>query len=224
MQIDRTARTGYNNFMQTINVKICGMDQMSKFDTNIEKLKSGDYVIVEFETGAEWAVVASEPINKKPGSKANAMVLRKADDKDERQIALLQKSAMYAKQKATELAEKLKLDMKIISAHYSFDASKVTIFFSADGRVDFREFVRMLAGTLRTRIDLHQIGSRDEVKITGGLGPCGQECCCKRFANDYPEVSIKMAKNQNIALNPDKINGVCGRLKCCLSYEDDDKK
>ena len=206
--------------MQTVNIKVCDGTGAMKFDTDIEKLAVGDYVIVEFETGAEWGSVASEPVTKKQNSRDNAMVLRKADEKDERQIALLQKSASYAKQKAAELSEKLKLDMKIISAHYSFDASKVVIFFSADQRVDFREFVRTLAGTLRTRIDLRQIGMRDEVKMTGGLGPCGQECCCKRFCHTYPDVSIKMAKDQNIALNPDKINGVCGRLKCCLSYED----
>jgi cell fate regulator YaaT (PSP1 superfamily) len=111
--------------------------------------------------------------------------------------------------------------MHIISAHYNFDASKVTIYFSADQRVDFRELVRALSSALHTRTELRQIGARDEVKIKGALATCGCECCCKKFAHEYPDVSIKMAKNQNIALNPDKINGMCGRLKCCLAYEDD---
>jgi cell fate regulator YaaT (PSP1 superfamily) len=190
-----------------------------KFDTNEENLAVGDNVIVESDTGAEWGVVVSSPVAKKSNAHDNAVILRRADEKDEKQIALLKKSAVFATAKATELAEKLKLDLKIISAHYRFDASHVIIYFSADKRVDFRDLVRNLAGALRTRIELRQIGVRDEVKLFGALGCCGCECCCKRFAHDYPDVNIKMAKEQGLALNPDKLNGMCGRLKCCLSYE-----
>jgi cell fate regulator YaaT (PSP1 superfamily) len=206
--------------MQTLTIKVCD-NQAAKFDADDENLTVGDYVIVESDTGSEWGVVASAPTEKRATAKENAQVLRKADAKDEKQIALLLKSAVYAKAKCGELVEKLKLDMKVISAYYNFDASKVTIYFSAEQRVDFRELVRQLSGTLRTRTELRQIGARDEVKIKGAVGTCGCVCCCKKFWNEYPEVSIKMAKNQGIALNPDKINGMCGRLKCCLSYEDD---
>jgi cell fate regulator YaaT (PSP1 superfamily) len=206
--------------MQTLTIKICD-NTPAKFDTELEDLAVGSYVIVETDAGSEWGVVISSPAPKAANARSNAMVLRRADVKDERQIALLLKSAVYAKAKCTELVEKLKLEMKVISAHYNFDASKVLIYFSADSRVDFRELVRQLGGALRTRVELRQIGVRDEVKIKGGFGTCGCECCCKRFCRDYPDVSVKMAKNQNIALNPDKINGICGRLKCCLSYEDD---
>ncbi len=206
--------------MQTVNVKISEQSQPTKFDTELIELKVGDYVIVETEYGADWGVIASEPVEKKKNAPSNAMVLRKADDKDNSKIKILKNSADYAIKKTTELIEKFKLQMNIISAHYSLDASKVIIFFSAEARVDFRELVKTLAGALHARIELRQIGSRDEVKMTGGLGPCGQECCCKRFCHNYPEVSIKMAKNQRISLTPEKINGVCGKLKCCLSYEE----
>lgn len=205
--------------MRTYNVRVCNYTQTTKFDSDLENLNIGDYVIVELETGAEWGTVASTGIPKKRNAKEYAHILRQATPKDTSQINLLIKSAKYAEQKAAELVAKLKLDMKIMSAHYSFDAAKVVIFFAAEQRVDFRELVRNLAGTLRTRIELRQIGARDEVKALGAIGPCGQECCCKRFCHHYPEVSIKMAKRQNITLNPDKINGICGRLKCCLSYE-----
>lgn len=207
--------------MKTYNVRVCDYNQTTKFDADIEDLQPGDYVIVEAETGAEWGVIATAGVIKKRNGKENAHILRKATGKDKSQIELLIKSAHYAVQKATELVAKLKLDMKIMSAHYTFDAAKVVIYFAAEQRVDFRELVRTLAGALRTRIELRQIGARDEVKAMGGMGPCGQECCCHRFCHNYPDVSIKMAKKQNIALNPDKINGVCGRLKCCLSYEQD---
>ena len=132
---------------------------------------------------------------------------------------MLLKSADFAIGKATEQVAKLHLEMKILSAHYTFDAAKVTIYFAAEQRVDFRELVRHLTGILHTRVELRQISARDEVKNMGAMGPCGQECCCTRFCHNYPEVSIKMAKEQNISLTPEKINGVCGRLKCCLSYE-----
>lgn len=209
----------YNEPMWTYNVRVCNYTQTTKFDSDIANLRVGDYVIVELETGAEWGTIAAAGVAKKNHDKELAHILRQATPKDTSQINLLIKSATYAEQKATELVTKLKLDMKIMSAHYTFDASKVVIFFAAEQRVDFRELVRLLAGTLRTRIELRQVGARDEVKALGALGPCGQECCCKRFCHHYPEVSIKMAKKQNVTLNPDKINGICGRLKCCLSYE-----
>lgn len=207
--------------MKTYHVRVFNETQTTKFDSEIDDLKPNEYVIIETDTGAEWGVVANEGIDKKKHEAEHAQILRRATAKDQSQINLLLKSAEFAKEKATAMAEQLKLDMHIMSAHYTFDAGKVIIDFSADQRVDFREMVRNLASALHTRIELRQIGARDEVKALGALGPCGQECCCKRFCHNYPEVSIKMAKQQNISLTPEKINGVCGRLKCCLSYESD---
>ena len=178
-------------------------------------------MIVESATGAEWGVVANEGVNKKNHEANHAQIFRRATAKDLSQINLLLKSAQFAIDKATDMVAQLKLDMKIMSAYYTFDASKVVINFSAEQRIDFRELVRNLASALHTRIELHQIGARDEVKAVGALGVCGQECCCKRFCQNYPDVSIKMAKQQNLSLTPEKINGICGRLKCCLSYESD---
>ena len=205
--------------MKTYHVRVFNEPQTTKFDTDIEDLKTNEYVIVETPSGAEWGQVADDGLSKHKHEPNHAQIFRRATTKDQSQINLLLKSAQFAKDKATTLAGELKLDMKILSAHYTFDASKVVIDFSADQRVDFRELVRKLASILHTRIELRQIGARDEVKALGALGPCGQECCCKRFCHNYPDVSIKMAKEQNLSLTPEKINGVCGRLKCCLSYE-----
>lgn len=207
--------------MKTYHVRVFDQTQTNKFDSEITDLKSDEYVIVETPTGAEWGVVADEGVDKKKHEPNHAQIFRRANAKDQSQIKLLLKSAEFAKEKATAMVEQFKLDMKIMSAYYTFDASKVVINFSAEQRIDFRELVRNLAGALRTRIELHQIGARDEVKAVGALGVCGQECCCKRFCHNYPDVSIKMAKQQNLSLTPEKINGICGRLKCCLSYETD---
>ena len=205
--------------MRTYNVRVFNQAQTTKFDCEIPDLKPNEYVIVETATGSEWGVVANDGVDKKKHEPAHAQIFRRATAKDQNQINLLLKSAEFAKEKATSMAEQLKLDMKIMSAHYTFDASKVVIDFSAEQRVDFRELVRNLASALHTRIELRQIGARDEVKAIGALGPCGQECCCKRFCHSYPDVSIKMAKQQNLSLTPEKINRICGRLKWCLSYE-----
>lgn len=207
--------------MKTYNVRVFNETQTTKFDSEIVDLKPNEYVIIETATGAEWGVVADEGVDKKKHEANHAQIFRRATTKDQSQINLLLKSAEFAKEKAITMSEQLKLDMRIMSAHYTFDASKVIIDFSAEQRVDFRELVRNLASALHTRIELRQIGARDEVKALGALGPCGQECCCKRFCHNYPEVSIKMAKQQNLSLTPEKINGICGRLKCCLSYETD---
>ena len=205
--------------MQTYHVRVFNKTQTTKFDSDIADLKPNEYVIVETDTGAEWGVVANEGTKKKNHEPNNAQIFRRATAKDLSQINLLLKSAEFAKEKAIAMVKQFKLDMNIMSAYYTFDASKVVIDFSAEQRIDFRELVRSLASALRTRIELHQVGARDEVKALGALGVCGQECCCKRFAHNYPDVSIKMAKQQNLSLTPDKINGICGRLKCCLSYE-----
>jgi len=203
--------------MKTVSINIGGNSPGSKFDSHID-LAVGDKVIVETANGSEWGIVATMPVAAKKG-KSNNLILRKADAQDERAINDLIAAADTALKTATEKIEKHKLGMKLLSAHYTMDGSKVLIHFNSDTRVDFRELVKDLAITLRTRIELRQVGARDEVKMIGAMGPCGMECCCSRFRGGFDSVTIKMAKNQGISLNPQKINGMCGRLLCCLAYE-----
>lgn len=214
--------------MKTVSINIGGNTPGTKFDTDIETLAIGDTVIVETANGAEWGVVASVPTaSKKSGS--NNLVLRQADAGDMRTIADLRRASENAFKIAGEKIAKHKLPMKPLSANYTLDGNKVLIQFFSENRVDFRELVKDLAYTLRARIELRQVGSRDEVKIVGAMGPCGMQCCCARMATntgrrgggDSEPVNIKMAKNQNISLTPQKINGMCGRLLCCLAYENE---
>jgi len=204
--------------MKTVSINIGGNSPSTKFDTELD-LAIGDKVIVETANGAEWGVVATVPAVKK--GKPNNLVLRKADAQDESTIKGLVAAAEKALKTAEEKIAKFKLEMKPLSAHYTMDGSKVLIHFYSENRVDFRELVKELAYTLRARIELRQVGARDEVKIIGAMGPCGMQCCCARFRGGYESVNIKMAKNQNISLNPQKINGMCGRLLCCLAYENE---
>jgi len=201
---------------KTVNIKIGNTNPPQKFDTVID-VKVGDRVIVETATGAEWGIVSSRAVAAR--QKPNNQILRVADASDNKVIDKLVTSAAYALKVAGERIEKYKLNMKLLSASYAFDGNKVVIQFFAENRVDFRELVKDLAYTLRTRIELRQVGARDEAKIIEAMGPCGMQCCCSRFLNDYDNITIKMAKNQNISLNPQKINGMCGRLLCCLGYE-----
>lgn len=205
--------------MKTVSINIGGNTPGTKFDSHID-LNIGDKVIVETANGSEWGVVATTPAASKKG-KSNNLILRKADAADERTINDLTAAANIALNTAQEKIEKHKLNMKLLSAHYTMDGSKVLIHFHSENRVDFRELVKDLAITLRTRIELRQVGARDEVKMIGAIGSCGMECCCARFRGGFESVSIKMAKNQNISLNPQKINGMCGRLLCCLAYENE---
>lgn len=188
-----------------------------KFDTGLD-LKTGDRVIMETAEGANWGVVDSAPVTARENSD-NLQIMRKATDSDNKIIDKLVNSAVYALKAANERVIKYKLEMKLLSAAYTFDSNKVIIQFYSENRVDFREFVKDLAYALRTRIELRQVGARDEVKIVGAMGQCGMPCCCGRFIENFDNVTIKMAKNQNISLNPQKINGMCGRLLCCLGYE-----
>jgi cell fate regulator YaaT (PSP1 superfamily) len=148
-------------------------------------------------------------------------VLRIADDNDYLQVADNKKLAQEAFGVCQEKIIIHKLDMKLVDVEYTFDKNKIIFYFTADGRVDFRELVKDLAAIFRTRIELRQIGVRDEAKMLGGIGPCGRVLCCSTFLGDFEPVSIKMAKDQNLSLNPAKISGLCGRLMCCLKYEND---
>jgi cell fate regulator YaaT (PSP1 superfamily) len=202
---------------KTVNIKIGDNNPPQNFDTDID-LDIGDKVIVETANGAEWGVVDSKPRTPK-GNKENNKVLRTADTNDLKLIEKLVISAKHALRIAGEKIEKYRLDMKLLSAHYTLDCNKIIVQFFSENRVDFRELVKDLAYTLRTRIELRQVGARDEAKIIDTLGPCGMQCCCSRYLDNFDNITIKMAKNQNISLNPQKITGMCGRLLCCLAYE-----
>ena len=149
-------------------------------------------------------------------------IIRKATDADHKQFLSNQEAAKEALQICFEKVAEHGLEMKLVDVEYTFDRNKVIFYFTADGRVDFRELVKDLAAIFRTRIELRQIGVRDESKILGGIGPCGRMLCCATFLGDFDPVSIKMAKDQSLSLNPTKISGLCGRLMCCLKYDNDD--
>lgn len=193
------------------------------FSPNNLNLKLNTKVIVETSMGLSMGVVAIEnsEIDDSKLIEPLKNVIRIATDKDIQTEKRLKEKEKIAVAEAKKLSEKLNLEMSIINAEYTFDESKVIINFSADNRIDFRELVKMLAGILKTRIELRQVGTRDKAKLLGGIGSCGRELCCKRFLSDFEKVNIKMAKNQNVSLNPSNINGLCDRLKCCLAYENE---
>lgn len=186
-------------------------------------LLEGEGVVVDTTHGLEYGVVVMAntvvPDEEIKGELKN--VVRKATEKDEQQHRSIVERRPKAIREAQEKANKRNLDMKIVDAEFAFDNSKVVFYFTADNRVDFRDLVKELAGMFRMRIELRQIGIRDECKMKGGLGPCGRVCCCNAYLNDFVRVSIKMAKTQGLSLNPQKISGLCGRLMCCLKFEDD---
>lgn len=188
-----------------------------------EKFNEGDGAIVETAKGVEYGTVVfgQKEIEDEKITHPLKPIIRKATEKDVLQVKENEKkipdALEFAQQKITEQG----LEMKLIGAEYAFDGKKLTFFFSAENRVDFRELVKVLASKFHVRIELHQVGIRDETKILGGIAPCGRECCCSSHLSDFCKVSIKMAKNQGLHLNPSKISGLCGRLMCCLSYEND---
>ena len=184
-------------------------------------LKRDDFVIVSTLRGEQYGKIVTDIIEvdeKKLNSELKD-IIRIADKDDERINEENLKKAKEALRKADNIAKELNLDMQFLNASFTFDRKQLLFTFIADNRIDFRELVRKLAVIYKTRIELRQIGVRDKAKIVGGCGQCGRELCCATFLKDLNSVSINMAKNQNLALNPQKINGVCGRLMCCLSYE-----
>lgn len=180
-----------------------------------------DNVIVETIRGIEFGkcVIGKKEIPDDQVIQPLKDVIRIADKKDVSIYEENKKKAKDAFKICTQKIVKHKLDMKLIDTEYTFDNNKIIFYFTAEGRVDFRELVKDLASVFRTRIELRQIGVRDEAKMIGGFGPCGRPMCCARFLGDFAPVSIKMAKEQNLSLNPSKISGMCGRLMCCLNYE-----
>ena len=193
------------------------------FDPDGVQFYTGDHVIIDTARGAEFGIVAggNHTIPMKDVVAPLRKVIRKATAQDEKTIAENRAREKKAYDTCIQKIEEHSLDMQLVSAEVAFDGSKILFYFTADERVDFRELVKNLASVFHTRIELRQIGVRDKAKMVGGLGICGRPFCCASFLDDFQPVSIKMAKTQNLSLNPTKISGTCGRLMCCLKYEQD---
>lgn len=207
--------------IKEVGINFEGQPKIYSFNPAGLNLKLGDYVVVDTARGLELGKVAT-PIKEeevKEGNEPLKKVIRLATEEDIKAKGNNVLEAKKDKTRIIEIVNDFKLDMKIVSVELTLDKSKMLINFTSDNRVDFRELVKTLASEFKTRIELRQIGPRDEVKILGGLGPCGRPCCCTKNTGDFEHVSIKMAKNQGLSLNPSNISGLCGRLMCCLSYE-----
>lgn len=208
---------------EIVGIRFKKLGKIYFFDPNELKLKKGQNAIVETARGLELGevAVANRMIEEDKLVSPLKKVIRIATEEDEKVFEENEKKAKEAYVVCEEKIKKHGLDMKLIDVEYTFDASKLLFYFTADGRIDFRELVKDLAAIYKTRIELRQIGVRDEVKMLGGYGMCGRELCCCNHLSDLNPVSIKMAKEQGLSLNPSKISGVCGRLMCCLKHEQD---
>ncbi len=204
-----------------IGVKFRNSGKVYYFAPKKEEYKRGDGVIVETAKGMEYGkvVIPVKEIGDDELVSPLKPVIRKATAKDDANIAKGEEKREESMKIAAEKIAARGLEMKLIDCEYAFDGSKIIFYFSAEGRVDFRELVRDLASAFHARIELRQVGIRDETKILGGIAPCGRACCCSSCLPDFKKVSIKMAKTQGLSLNPTKISGLCGRLMCCLEYE-----
>ena len=207
--------------IEVIGVRFNPAGKVYYFDPIGIKFEYGQNVIVETSRGVEFGNVAvgNKEVSEEEVVAPLKPILRKATPQDEAQRAENKIKEKEALKIALEKIKEHKLDMKLISTEYTFDRGKILFYFTADGRVDFRDLVKSLAGVFKTRIELRQIGVRDEAKNLGAIGICGRFLCCSTFLDDFKPVSIKMAKDQGLSLNPTKISGVCGRLMCCLQYE-----
>ncbi|MCB4204768.1 stage 0 sporulation family protein [Deferribacterales bacterium Es71-Z0220] len=192
------------------------------FLTNGVQLKRGDFAIIETEKGEDLATVVFPDREIIPAEGQEfKKIIRKATEQDIENLKKNREEEPKALEECKKLVEQHGLEMKLLKAEYTLDRTRVTFYFTADGRVDFRQLVRDLARIFKTRIEMRQVGVRDATKILGGFGICGREFCCSTFLRNFDNISIKMAKDQNLLLNPGKISGVCGRLMCCLMYEKD---
>ncbi len=209
--------------VKVIGVRFRTAGKIYFFDPLDFQVKRGDHVIVETARGVEYGTVVGEPRQVEEDKVVQPLkpVLRVATERDDEQEKNNHRKEREAFQICLEKIRKHELDMKLIDAEYTFDNNKVLFYFTADGRIDFRELVKDLASVFKTRIELRQIGVRDETKILGGMGSCGRTLCCHSHLSEFIPVSIKMAKEQNLSLNPTKISGVCGRLMCCLKHEEE---
>lgn len=207
--------------IKVIGVRFKKAGKIYYFDPSGLEVKKGDFVVVETARGIEFGecVIGIKEIPESDIVAPLKSVIRVAEEADinkHKENKVKEKDALDI---CLKKVEEHGLNMKLIDVEYTFDNNKVIFYFTADGRVDFRELVKDLATIFKTRIELRQIGVRDEAKMLGGLGPCGRPLCCSTFLGDFASVSIKMAKEQNLSLNPTKISGICGRLMCCLNYE-----
>ena len=209
--------------IKVIGVRFRTAGKIYFFDPLDFEIKRGDHIIVETARGVEYGTVVCDPkeVEEEQVIQPLKPVLRVATPKDDEQEKNNKVKEREAFKICLEKIRKHELDMKLIDAEYTFDNNKVLFYFTADGRIDFRELVKDLAAVFKTRIELRQIGVRDETKILGGIGSCGRPLCCHTHLSEFVPVSIKMAKEQNLSLNPTKISGVCGRLMCCLKHEEE---
>ncbi len=207
--------------IDVVGIKFRNTGKIYYFNPKNIELKKGDHVIVETAVGVEYGEVVLEKkqVTDDQVKKPVKDIMRKANEKDDQRYAQNQEKEKKAFKTCKEKIAKHGLEMKLIKVEYTFDGKKIMFYFTADGRVDFRELVKDLASVFRTRIELRQVGVRDEAKLIGGIGMCGRELCCSTFLPSFAPVTIKMAKEQNLSLNPTKISGICGRLMCCLKNE-----
>lgn len=209
--------------VKIVGVKFNHSCKVYYFDPNGEDYKEGEGVIVDTARGTEYGVIAvtTKEVEDSEVFKPLKPIVRRATKKDAQRVEDNERRLPTILETAKKEVEKSGLDMKITSVELPFDGSKIVIYFTAPARIDFRDLVKSLATALKHKIDLRQIGSRDEAKLLGGIAPCGRVCCCNSFLPDFKTVTIKMAKNQGLSLNPSKISGLCGRLMCCLEYENE---
>jgi len=205
-----------------ILVRLRESGQVHFYNAGNLDVKEGNYVIVEHDRGLDYGKIVPPAEGFAVDSKAKELpkrIVRKATESDLKQIEENRVKAKEAFSTCVKKIEEHKLDMKLVWCEYSFDRTKIIFYFTAEGRIDFRNLVKDLAKIFKARIELRQIGVRDEARLFGGFGPCGRELCCAKFLKDFEPVTIKMAKEEGLPLNPPKISGLCGRLMCCLSFE-----
>ena len=209
--------------VKIIGVRFRNVGKIYYFNPKSFQMKPGDHVIVETARGVEYGTVVLGPkeVDDRKVVQPLKDVIRMATQKDDAKEESNRKKEKEAYQVCVKKIRAHQLEMKLIDVEYTFDNNKILFYFTADGRIDFRELVKDLAAIFKTRIELRQIGVRDETKILGGIGICGRPLCCHTYLSEFAPVSIKMAKEQNLSLNPTKISGVCGRLMCCLKYEEE---
>ena len=217
---DQSTPSG-NSVYEIVNVRFADMPNTYNYNRNQLNLRNGDVVVAETDRGDGVGTVVIDAVEPCCNAPLDSLkrVLRKATRKDverERERKELERKAY---QLCVEKASGFRLEMNLVTVQYFFDRSKAIFYFTADGRIDFRELVKSLAKSLNTRIEMRQIGVRDKARLVGGIGCCGRELCCQSFLQDFEPVSVRMAKDQNLPLNPSKISGVCGRLMCCLTFE-----
>ncbi len=208
---------------KVVGIRFRNAGKIYYFDPKDLEMAAGDHAIVETARGIEYGTVLIAPREVEDDTVVQPLkpVIRVATEEDDKTVERNKEREKSAYKTCQEKIAKHGLDMKLVQAEYTFDSNKLLFYFTADGRIDFRELVKDLAGVFRTRIELRQIGVRDETKMLGGIGICGRELCCCSYLSDFVPVSIKMAKEQNLSLNPTKISGVCGRLMCCLKNEEE---